>query len=129
MFQTISDIRSVWERKVAPVKNECVLRSGVKEEVVDEFYKYGLLPDDPTLKCYFRCNAIEFQTINSAGEINAKIVADNFDYVNYQLAQKCASIIEPDSCEKVYRFLKCLHDYLSERFSVNGFIDIKQALN
>lgn len=106
----------MWERALAPLKKECVCRSGVKEEFVDAFFKYGLLLDDPCLKCYFFCNAFKFQLIDSAGQINTKLVGDNFDYLDYPLVQKCTNVTEPDLCEKVYQAVKCIDNDLSERF-------------
>lgn len=80
------------------------------------FFGYGLLPEDPCLKCFFHCNAFKYEVINATGEINAEKLSQNFDYIDYPLARKCARIVEPDPCQKVFLLVNCLHDDLSLRY-------------
>ncbi|KAF2901126.1 hypothetical protein ILUMI_05060 [Ignelater luminosus] len=114
---TLSDIRRLWRRIAGPFESECIRNTSVQLSTVDEFHEYGALPDDPDLKCYFRCAGSKLQILNSAGGINVEKMAQIVDYVDPALAQKCSKIVKhPDPCQKAYLLVRCLHDNLSLRY-------------
>ncbi|KAF2903612.1 hypothetical protein ILUMI_02576, partial [Ignelater luminosus] len=115
---TLSQVRNSWKGTVAPVDRGCILKSGVKEEVADNFYKFGDMPDDLSFKCYLHCNALNLRIVDSTGQILPKHIVEIFDYTDLPLAEKCSKILEADPCQRAYLMVKCFHDNLSERYSV-----------
>lgn len=91
--------------------------TGLKEELLDEFFIYGKLPDKPSLKCYLNCYSLKLGIYNYDGQVDVKKWIQTFDYIDLPLAQKCANIEEPDLCRKVYLMVQCVYDNVSKRFS------------
>lgn len=108
------DIRNLWKKPIAPFVSQCMCRTKVEQNVVDEFYAYGKMPNDPHLKCYFYCLTDKVQVFPSPGEVDVKKWSDTFDYLDIALAHKCADIKEADVCQTTYLMIKCVHDELSK---------------
>ncbi|KAF2888308.1 hypothetical protein ILUMI_17864 [Ignelater luminosus] len=114
---TLSDIRKLWRRTMSPVQSECMCKTGVTQRVLDKFFKYGNMPDDPCFGCFMNCVNLKLGIMNSAGEIDAKILSEVVDYVDISLAQKCVNKTgEPDRCRKAFLLFQCVYDDLSKQF-------------
>ncbi|KAF2891138.1 hypothetical protein ILUMI_15035, partial [Ignelater luminosus] len=92
----MSDVRNLWRGTIAPVQKECVEKTGVRQETINDFLKYGTISEDPGSKCFFHCVDFKLGIINSAGDFDAEKAAKLYDYVDVSLAQKCGAIVEPD---------------------------------
>lgn len=90
--------------------------TSIKQEVIDDFYNYGEIPEDPCWKCFIKCFVFKLQILSPTGEVDSKKWAQTFHYIDLPLAQKCASIVEPDLCEKAHLLLKCDYDNLSKEY-------------
>lgn len=108
----------LWRQPVAAFQTECMCETGVKQEILDEFYKYRQMPDDPCFKCFLKCLGSKIQVYTSTGNLDVKRWSELFAYLTLPLAEKCANIVEPDVCQKAYLLVKCVNDALSEQFSL-----------
>ncbi|KAF2902274.1 hypothetical protein ILUMI_03912 [Ignelater luminosus] len=113
---TMSDVRKLWRRAVAPVMSECICETGVKQETVDGYYNDGILPDDPAFGCFLRCAGLKLQIFSSTGDVDIQRLVDTFDYVDTALVRKCTSTCRKDACQSAYLLLKCFDNELSKRF-------------
>ncbi|KAF2904594.1 hypothetical protein ILUMI_01592 [Ignelater luminosus] len=103
---TISEIRNGWRRAIAPFEDECIHETGVKAELIDDFYTYGKMSDDPCWRCFLQCVNVKLQVSTSTGEVNVKQVSETFDYVDLSIVEKCNKISELDPCKKTHLFVK-----------------------
>ncbi|KAF2888178.1 hypothetical protein ILUMI_17994, partial [Ignelater luminosus] len=114
---TMRDIRNQWKGTVAPYSSQCIRKSGANQNnAVNEFYRYGKMPNDPHLKCYFSCLCFELKVFSSSGEVDIKKWADLSDFLDISLARKCSNFIERDPCQRAYLMVKCVHDHLSKLY-------------
>ncbi|KAF2886587.1 hypothetical protein ILUMI_19586 [Ignelater luminosus] len=114
----MSYVRNLWKGRIAGIEGECVDKSGVKQELIDEFFKYGTLSDDPCFKCFIQCINFKLGFMNAAGDIDAKSMAKAIDFVDLSIAQKCTGIVEPNPCQKAYLVAKCIYSDVSKQLSL-----------
>ncbi|KAF2888309.1 hypothetical protein ILUMI_17865 [Ignelater luminosus] len=110
------DIRRLWRRTISPVESECIYKTRVEKELVNEFFKYGNLPVDLCFECFMNCVYFKLGIMDSRGGIDARTLDAIFNYVDFPLARKCANIGGSDPCRKAYLLLFCLYDDLSGWF-------------
>lgn len=114
----MTDIHKLWKKPTAAYQTKCICQTGVQQDVVDEFYEHGRMPNDPCFKCFLSCLAINVQVVTpNTGDVNVERLAENFDHLDFQLVEKCSKFVEPDVCQKVYLVAKCINDEVSKRFS------------
>lgn len=113
-FQTLTDIRYTWKQTIMDLAPECFCEGD--PGVIDRFYKYAEMPDDPSLKCFLTCCHVKLNIFTPTCGVDAKKWADTFDYVDLALAQMCANFKEPDPCEKSYLMVHCLYKEISKHY-------------
>ncbi|KAF2880278.1 hypothetical protein ILUMI_25901 [Ignelater luminosus] len=97
---TVTEIHKLWRVPVAAFQTECMCQTGVKQEIVDAFYKYGEMPDDACWKCFIYCLGVKTGILNAdaPGAFDIQLWSRTFVYADLPLAQKCANTVEPDPC-------------------------------
>ncbi|KAF2892695.1 hypothetical protein ILUMI_13478 [Ignelater luminosus] len=137
-FQTMTDIHVLWRQPVAAYQTECMFQTGVKQGVVDEFYKHGKMPDCPCFKCFIHCLAWKVDAFTSTtADANVKHWSELFAYLDLPLAEKCSKVDEPDPCEKSYLMvnntshiakIECDGCSMSVQLSYTLYIPIRSVL-
>ncbi|KAF2902270.1 hypothetical protein ILUMI_03908 [Ignelater luminosus] len=112
------DIRGLWKKTLQALVPECFKEEKLNAELIDRFYKYGVMPDSDnhSWKRFLKCCHDRLHIFSFTNEVNVKKWADTFDYLDYSLALKCADFVEPDPFEKSYLMVKCVHGELSKEF-------------
>ncbi|KAF2893901.1 hypothetical protein ILUMI_12267 [Ignelater luminosus] len=113
---TMFHIRELSKKPMASHVSDCLYETGLNPKILDEYYMYGNISEDPCWKCYIRCISFRLRIINSAGDVNVQRWADHFEYFNYAEAEKCSKFDEPDLCHKAYLMLKCAHGELAKQY-------------
>ncbi|KAF2888738.1 hypothetical protein ILUMI_17435, partial [Ignelater luminosus] len=109
---TLSDIRNSWKGPVEPFITECLSETHANPQLVEDFFKNGVLSDDPCFKCALKCVEMKLNVMSPTGEVDAQQAVRIYPHISLQLVQRCAdeNAQESDLCHKMYLIEKCVYD-------------------
>ncbi|KAL7306641.1 hypothetical protein TKK_0001321 [Trichogramma kaykai] len=108
-----------------PFKNTCLKKVADVDPVMVEGTKQGNFPDDPTLKCFFKCT-LQMLKVLKNGELSVQAMMNQIDIMmSEELVDKTKAIVVDcdgksknleDICERSFAFVKCFYEADSELY-------------
>ncbi|KAF2902277.1 hypothetical protein ILUMI_03915 [Ignelater luminosus] len=105
------EMRQQWKGIEAPIEQDCIRKTGVKQETVDAFYDHEAMPNERAWKCFIECSGLREHFLSLTGDVDLSGV-EKYACVTVPLAQSCEPVHGPDPCERAYLFLTCMIDNL-----------------
>ncbi|KAF5277081.1 hypothetical protein FQA39_LY06319 [Lamprigera yunnana] len=104
-------MRESWIQLAVPVFNLCICDSGVNPTVAYKSIMFTEVPNDPCLKCFYRCLAVKLKIMDAiTGEFMEEQILRQVQGITPALFKKCNDKVkdEVDLCKKAFEGYMCI---------------------
>ncbi|KAK4877452.1 hypothetical protein RN001_009958 [Aquatica leii] len=110
-------MRQSWLKVTDPIRTACICESGVNPTIALKSVLNTEVPNNPCLKCFFKCLAIKLNFMEATtGDFLKYELLRQVEGMTTEIFDKCNDKIksEEDLCKKAFNMYMCLVHYVSE---------------